>query len=284
MKKFIDDSTFEEANIIVFGISFDEKSKLSLERLRELNWFIESFDINKKKDLLKNIKVSDIGDLKFEKLEDITPQIKNIIDKKKIPLALRGFHQISFYILKAFDKNVKLIVFDAHVDIKNSYMDERIEESVKGLNLSEDERLRFNCTTWLRRYCELGNPKNVMIVGLRSCDEDDFKYINENGISYFTPNQIRKDMEAVKEKIRNFVKNSNVYISIDIDVFDPSIAPAVYHPEPNGLTFSEFSELIKEISNGKIVGIDIAEIKPIENEITEFLTIRSIFEVLSYIK
>jgi len=284
MKKFIDNSNYEEADVIVFGVSFDEESKLSLERLRELNWFVESFDVEKKKDLLKNIRVSDIGNLKFEKLEDITPQIKKILNNKKIPLALEGFHQISYYILKGFDKNVKLIVFDAHTDIKDSYTDERVSESVKGLNLNEDEKLRFNCTTWLRRYCEIRNPKNIMIIGLRSCGEEDFKYMNENHISYFTPNQIRKNIETVKEKLREFIKNSNVYVSIDIDVFDPSIAPAVYHPEPNGLTFSEFSELIKEVSNGKIVGIDIAEIKPIEgNEVTEFLTIRSIFELLSYI-
>ena len=281
MKKFIDDSNLKESDVVVFGVSFNNKSDLMLERLRELNWFVESFDIEKKRDLLKNIKVADIGNVK---LKDVTKKVNSIIKDKKIPLILGSNHQLTFHALKAFE-NIKLLIFDAHGDIKDSFMDERVAESVEGLNLSEKEKLKNNCTTWLRRYCESGNPKNIMIIGLRSCGEEDFKYIKENGISYFTPNQIRKNIEIVKEKLGNFVKNSNVYISIDIDAFDPSIAPAVNHPEPNGLIFSEFSELIKEISKGKILGIDLVEIKPIEgNEITEFLAIKLIFELFSYIK
>jgi len=285
MKEFIGESSPEEADVIVFGVPLGSKADLALERLRKLNWFVESFDIEHKKDLIKDLNIADIGNIKINKLEDITSKTKEIIDSKKIPLILGGSHQLSLYVLKAFNENVKVIVFDAHGDMYNSFIDEKVAESIEGLNLNGEERFKNNCTTWLRRYSEIRNPKNIMIIGLRSCNEEDFKYIEDNDMIYFTPNQIKKDINSIKEKIKEFVKNSSVYISLDIDVFDPSIAPAVDHPEPNGISFYEFSELLKGIEDSKIVGMDLVELKPIEgNEITEFLAVKSIFEILRLIK
>jgi agmatinase len=285
MKEFIGESSPEESDVIVLGVPLGSKADLALERLRKLNWFVESFDIDHKKDLIKDLKIADVGNIKINKLEDITSKTKEVIDNKKIPLILGGSHQLSLYVLKAFDENVKLIVFDAHGDMYDSFIDEKIAESIEGLDLNEEEGFKNNCTTWLRRYSEIRNPKNIMIIGLRSCDEEGFQYIEDNSIIYFTPNQIRKNIDSVKEKIKEFVKDSSVYISLDIDVFDPSIAPAVDHPEPNGISFHEFTELLKVIKGSKIVGMDFVELKPIEgNEITEFLAVKSIFEILRLIK
>jgi agmatinase len=252
--------------------------------LRETSWFIESFDPNRERDLLEGIKIFDIGNITLTSPDDIIQQTRKIIDLNKIPLIFGKSHLLTLYALKAFN-NVKLVSFDAHADIKDYYMDERVACSVEPLSLQESER--YNCATWLRRFCENGNERNVCLVGMRSCDDDNYDYIKENKILHFTPKDIRKDLQSVKERLANFCKNSKIYISVDIDFFDPSIAPSVEHPEHNGLTFQEFAELVKEICKEKIVGFDLVEIQYLPEkvcEVTNSLAARVILEILSRIK
>ncbi|MCS7106117.1 MAG: arginase family protein, partial [Candidatus Aenigmarchaeota archaeon] len=171
-------------------------------------------------------------------------------------------------------------------DVKNEYEDEKISYSTEPLKIKESKK--YNCATWLRRAFEEGK-KDIAIIGLRSCDEDEFSFLEKNKILTFSPNSIRKDFydkKKVKDTLKKFVKDSKVYLSVDIDVFDPSIAPAVDHPEPNGLLFQDFLDLL-EIFSGKIIGFDLVEIAFCEKklmEITSFLATRVILEVLSRTK
>jgi len=276
---------FEEADVVIFGVPLGKDAKKSLDSLRETSWFVEFFDVDKKKNLIENLKFFDAGDISLTSENDILVKTKEILDKNKIPLILGKSHLLTLFSLRAFDR-VKVVSFDAHADIKNEYEDEKISQSTEPLNLKEPSK--YNCTTWLRRAFEEGK-KDIAILGLRSCDEEDYDFIEKNGILAFTPNQIRKNFyekERIKEELRNFSKNSKVYLSVDIDVFDPSIAPAVDHPEPNGLLLPEFLEIL-EIFKGKIVGFDLVEIAFCEKklmEITEFLATRVILEILSRLK
>ena len=276
---------FEEADVVIFGVPLGKDAKKSLDSLRETSWFVEFFDVDKKKNLIENLKFFDAGDISLTSENDILVKTKEILDKNKIPLILGKSHLLTLFSLRAFDR-VKVVSFDAHADIKNEYEDEKISQSTEPLNLKEPSK--YNCTTWLRRAFEEGK-KDIAILGLRSCDEEDYDFIEKNGILAFTPNQIRKNFyekERIKEELRKFSKNSKVYLSVDIDVFDPSIAPAVDHPEPNGLLLPEFLEIL-EIFKGKIVGFDLVEIAFCEKklmEITEFLATRVILEILSRLK
>jgi len=285
-KTFLTESDeFEEADVVIFGVPLGKDAKKSLDSLRETSWFVEFFDVDKKKNLIENLKFFDAGDISLTSENDILVKTKEILDKNKIPLILGKSHLLTLFSLRAFDK-VKVVSFDAHADIKNEYEDEKISQSIEPLNLKEPSK--YNCTTWLRRVFEEGK-KDIAIIGLRSCDEEDYDFIEKNGILAFTPNQTRKNFyekERIKEELRKFSKNSKVYLSVDIDVFDPSIAPAVDHPEPNGLLLPEFLEIL-EIFKGKIVGFDLVEIAFCEKklmEITEFLATRVILEILSRLK
>lgn len=278
MTKFICDLfTPSEADVIVFGVPIGKDSKTTLKSLRKTSNFVEPFDLDKKRNLLENVKIADIGDLELKNLDEITKKTREILDKKKIPLILGGGHLLTLHTLKAF-KDVKLIVFDAHPDIKDEY-DYKIfrdMDFVKGIKFNP----RVNDATWLRRACEFIDPKNVILIGIRSCDEFDFDFIVKNGISYLTPNQIKNNMQKAKKKLREFTNNSKIYVSIDIDAFDPSVVPAVYHPEPNGLLLHEFIDIMEAFENAKIVGLDLCCIKN-KDRTTEFLATRAIFEVLS---
>jgi len=267
-----------EANVIVFGVPLGKDSKKALRSLREASDFVEIFDPDKRKNLLDDIRIHDIGNIKLKKLKEITKMVEEIISLRKIPLILGGGHLLTLFSLKAFD-NIKLIVFDAHADLKEEYEDKRIRE----LNLANGIKFhrKINDATWLRRACEFINPENILLLGLRSCDEDEFEFIKNNKILYFTSNQIKDNIEKVKEILSRFTRDSKVYLSIDVDVFDPSIAPAVHHPEPNGIYLREFSELIDSIK-GEVGGMDFVCLKHEKNrdQRTQFLIVRACLEVL----
>lgn len=268
--------TAEEADVIVFGVPLGSFSQEALDALRNASWFVESFDVDRKRDLLRNIKIADIGNLGFKNLNEITEKTKEIMEKNKIPVILGGGHLLSFYSAQALEKDVKLIVFDAHSDLADKYEDEKLASLYQSFFDS-----RYNGATWLRRYCETRNPENVCIIGLRSCDEDIMEFIEEKKILYFTTNQIREDIGKVKQKLKEFTRNSRLYISVDMDVFDPSIAPVSDYPEPDGIFFNDFRQLVGSIV-GKISAFDVVGLQEVRNsEAFEFLVVKVIFELLS---
>jgi len=270
-----------EANVICFGVAIGKNGKKALKAIRNASLFVEPFDEGK--NLLENIKIFDEGNLKLEYLDQIFEKISEIRNKNKIPLMLSRCHLPTLYALGAFDPKTHLIVFDAHLDLKDSYIDERIEE----MNYFPRENLpskEFNDSTWLRRFIDYSYNSNILVLGVRDFDEEEMDFARKNNIKFFTSNQIKRNLEKVKKLIKDFSKGKKVYISLDIDVFDPSIAPAVDYPIPNGLNFSQFCELVDSIK-GKMVGIDVNCFKKLKNsEVTEFLIVKSVFKLLSKIK
>lgn len=282
MGKFVTDIfPEEEANVIVFGVPIGKYAQESLQSLREASWFVETFDVDKKKNLLENVRIADSGDLSLNSFEEITDKTSEIISKRKIPLILSASHLISFYSLQAV-KDAKIVIFDAHCDLKNEYEDGKIREISYHQKISFDSKI--NDATWLRRLLEKINSENIFLLGMRSLSEEELKFLEEKKITFVTANDLKEHMNEARTALWKFTENSKVYISLDIDVFDPSIAPAVDHPEPNGILFNEFQQLCQEI-NGEIVGLDVCCLKPIkENQVTEFLTVKVIFKILSLIK
>lgn len=279
--KFISSNfTLEESNVVAFGVPIGRNSVKALQSLRYISQFVEPMDLDSGRNLLENVKSHDIGNIQLTSFDKITEETEKALSTNKIPLILGGNHLLSYYALKAFE-NVKVIVFDAHGDFKNSYEDEKIKDMDAVDGLAYDKQV--NDATWLRRISEVLNPQNTLLLGIRSCDEFEFNDLKKSGIKYFTSKDIKQNQNEVAKFIESFTQGSRTYISVDIDVFDPSIAPAVDMPEPGGIFFNDFQELIASVK-GKLVGTDICCINPTpNNEITEFLAIRSLFEILGLI-
>ena len=293
MKKFIHDQfSEEEANVIAFGVPLGRKAKKMLERMREINWFVEFFDLDRRKDLLEKIKVFDSGDVRisdYKDMENVKRKAGEILSAKKIPLMLSGGHLSTLYTMQAFPRGTKLVIFDAHCDAKNSYMDEKMQDldfiaEGKGLELDE----RVNDVTWLRRLIDGGHieGRNVMLFGIRSGDLDELKFFDDNGVKYFTAKQTKENFQKAVEEMRKFTKGADVYVNVDIDCYDPAVAPGVDHPEPYGLFFERTQTLIDAIE-GRIVGLDLVALSPLDdesNQVTEFIAVRTIFEILGKIR
>jgi arginase family enzyme len=282
--KFIQDllTSEKEADVIIFGVPVGKHSK-SMKNLRKESFFLEPFDLNKRFNFFDKLKVGDIGNIELKSFDDITKKIKQILNKNKIPVMLSGGHVASYFSIKGFDKDVKVVVFDAHCDSRNDYSnDEYLEEMsyVKGVKYDP----KMNPVTWLRRSSESRNSKNYFIIGVREGDEFELEYLEKNGIQFFTAQKMKENFDELKRKLKEFVNDSKVYISVDIDGFDPAFAPAVYHPEPGGFSYLDFIDLISVFKNSKILGFDVVELKSIpNNSVTEFLATRVIFEILKYI-
>jgi len=284
MKKFGIYLDFEEADVALLGVLLGKVAKRAVESIREQSWHVEFFDIDRKKNLLENLKIADMGNIEVAKHSDITKKVSEILQDKKIPFLLGGNHQLTLHALKAFKQKPKVLIFDAHTDLYGEYMDEKIANSVVGLPMSEEEKKKDNCATWVRRFVELSSPENVSYFGVRSIDEEGMEFIEKNFVMYFTPKMLKGNMQAAKDFITKFTRGQKVYITVDIDFFDPSFAPAVSHPEPSGCSFPEFQELLSAVE-GKIVGADVNEVEPIAgNCVTEFLAVKTIYEILGKIK
>jgi agmatinase len=269
-----------EAKTIIFGSLLGKKSEEMVKSLREKSWFVEWFDLEDGKNLIEDVKAFDSGNIKVESGKEISEKVEKILEDEKIPFMLSTSHLATYFSLKPFPEDVKVVSFDAHFDLKSSYMDEKIVESIFPLKLKEEEIKRLNRSTWARRSFEECKRK-FCFVGVRSCDEFELEFAKNNNFLYFTPRNIREEFYRMKKKIKGFLKNSKIYLTVDIDVFDPSIAPAVAYPEPDGIFWHQFKEMVKEFK-GKVVGVDLVEVEPMKgNAITEFLATRTMFQILS---
>ncbi len=269
-----------EANVISFTAPIGKRASEMQDSFSDVWWAVETFDPDKKKNLFQNIKVHDFGMLS-EPVETIGKKVKSIIESHKVSFMLSYGHLATLYALKELN-DIKLVVFDAHADCNLGYIDERIEDQDfrEGQKLSEN----LNDSNWLYNYVKEKGGGKVLAIGFRSFNEAEMDFMNKNKIGYITSTDLKKRPEVVRSVLWNFTQGSNVYISLDIDVFDPSIAPAVHFPEPNGIFFDQFQQVIGDL-NGQLVGLDLCCLSPIAgNKVTEFLAARAVKEILSKVK
>ena len=203
-------------------------------------------------------------------VDNLEEQEKQIYQKAKQALEntifIGGDHSISFYISKAFFekyKNGKLVVFDAHPDLMPSMREPTHEE-------------------WLRAIVEKTNCK-AMLIGVRRASENidkrEIEFAENNGIKIVYADELQEK----NKEIMDFIKDSNIYLSLDIDVFDETIVKATGYPEKNGPDKQDILNLLRTIKeNSKITTIDIIEINPKKSKINETMNItKEIINILT---
>lgn len=200
-----------------------------------------------------------------EMVAEVEKKVSSLAKDEKFPVILGGEHTVAIGAVRALIKDHKdLSVFylDAHHDLRDDY---------NGSN--------FNHACIARRLCELCR---VVLVGTRSLSKEEKNFLPNQNVTVFTVYDIL-DIPNWKAKIKDALSD-NVYISIDLDVFDPSIMPSVGTPEPGGLGWYEVLDLIKYIMQYKnIVGLDITELCPIKDMIApDFMAAKLIYKLLGY--
>ncbi len=257
------------ADVAIFGVPWDEGvgyrpgARFGPRSLREYSTrfaFHERaarkrgyWDIEDKKRYLERISLVDCGDqdvlyLDVERtFSALTDSIRKILFAKAFPVILGGDHSITFPVVRAFQriKPLHIIHLDAHLDYN---------DSVEGVKLANGSPIK--------RISELGFVGEIVQIGTRGirAREDAFKDSISRGNKIVTMSDFRKKgIEGVLSEI----PKENLYVTIDIDVLDPSIAPGTSSPEFEGMTYKEIQVLLKGIaSRGKVVGFDLTEVNP----------------------
>jgi len=200
-----------------------------------------------------------------ETISRIENVITQILNDEKFPLMIGGEHSITLGAASAFKKkysshNLSVLQLDAHTDLRDEF-----------------EGTKFHHATVIRRISQdLKMP--ITQVGIRSISEEESEYLKES-----KKNNIFYDKRFSNEEVINTLKE-NVYLTLDLDVFDPSFMPSVGTPEPGGLGWYEVLDLIKEVAkNRKIVGADVVELSPIPGFVApDFLAAKLIYKIIGY--
>ncbi len=253
----LENQDYKTARVVVLPVPYDSATTYGSgarngpSAIIEASRHIELFSYELKKDISKiGIYTTDEIAPNLGSPELMAKQIKKevelIIEDGKIPLLLGGDHSITIGAIaayKAVGRKISVLYFDAHSDSRNEIFGSRHTHASVAARIKD----MYYSITW---------------VGVRSIDERSFKKINRSSIVY--ADQITPyNTELIAAKIRKRVKG-DIYISIDLDVLDPSEMPSVGTPEPGGMSFSTLSDIITRVARGnKLAGMDITELSPI---------------------
>lgn len=193
----------------------------------------------------------------------------DVLKANKFPVMLGGEHSVSIGAVKAFKEvypNISVLHLDAHYDLRDEYFGSK-----------------FNHGCVARRISEMCP---IVQTGTRSLSKEEKEFLasQANGRVKTVNVYDILEMPLWKDVISNSL-SENVYISIDLDAFDPSLMPAVGTPEPGGLGWYETLDLLRNVSKDKkIVGFDVVELCPIKDQIaSDFLAAKLVYRLLGYI-
>jgi agmatinase len=242
----------KENSFGIIGVPFDSTtsyhsgSRLGPIVVREASFGFEKYNTNFNKDLTAVF--YDFGDVNVipgncKKTCDIVEETVNeLLDLNIKPIIIGGEHSASIGAIKAiYEKYEKLTVIhlDAHRDLAFEFIGEK-----------------YSHATVMRRAHEMG--ANLVQIGIRSASEDEEDFVKSTyNIQTFKTKDVHKHMDAIEYYLVNI--DGPIYISIDMDVVDPSIAPSVGNPTPGGLFISEMETILQTLCHKNIVGFDVVE-------------------------
>lgn len=204
-----------------------------------------------------------------EMINTVYDSALELLKAGKFPVILGGEHSLSIGCAKAFKEvypDISVLQLDAHYDLRNEYYGSRFNHGCTARRISE--------------ICPLVQTATRSL----SKEEKDFLATQANGrIKSINVYDIL-EMPLWKDVISNAL-SEHIYVTIDLDAFDPSMMPAVGTPEPGGIGWYETLDLLREVSKDKkIVGFDVTELCPIEGQIApDFLAAKLIYRFLGYI-
>ena len=196
----------------------------------------------------------------------VRKKIYKIADLGKIPVMLGGEHSISLGAVQALkEKYPKLSVLqlDAHADLRESYQESAYSHAAVARRISE--------------ICPLTQ------VGIRSMSKEEADFLPQSKVKSYSADFVLEQKEWC-EKICKDLKG-DVFVTIDLDVFDPSIMPSTGTPEPGGLNWRDVLRLLKSVSYScTIRGFDVVELAPIPETIApDFMAAKLIYRLMGYI-
>jgi len=246
----------EQPRYSILGVPYDftstyrPGSRFGPNAIRQASLNLEAYCLRTTFDV-ENVAIEDLGDLNV--LNDATATaelvrkiVGEIVEEEKFPIVLGGEHTITYGSTRAFEKTA-VLSFDAHLDLRNEYLGNRLSHA-----------------TYMRRLCENLGPERIFEVGVRALSTEELVFAKEKGLQFLTALEVeRLGIERVVERLKRWVsKFEGLYLTVDMDVLDPAYAPGVGNPVPEGLSPTQLLDLLEEICGSKILGLDVVEVSP----------------------
>jgi agmatinase len=263
---------YKNAKIAVLPVPFDKTSswikgsEKGPKAIIEASMNMELYDLETDSEVYKNgifTSVEIISNSSEDMIKCVYNRVTKLIKDEKFVVSLGGEHTISLPAIKAHHENynnLSILHLDAHSDMRDSYLGNKYSHA---------------CV--MARVKELTN--DIISIGIRSLDSSELDNINKNNT--FFAKDIYNSREWTVEAVKKL--NKNVYITLDLDVFDPSVLPSTGTPEPGGLDWYTVIKFLKEVcKNSNLVGFDVVELMPTENKASDFLAAKLIYKILSY--
>jgi len=238
-------SAGDAGSITIFGVPFDATAsfkpgaRFAPDGVRFYSESLETFSLHLGKSL-EDLKVADAGNLPvFTVPEEMVTAVEEFVKNVELPVAIGGEHSITYPVVKALLErytNLAVVQFDAHADLRNTY-----------------NRTPYSHACVMRRLHEL--DCTIIQVGVRSATREELEFIakSERIIRLESLAELYSTVASMKMPI---------YVTVDIDFFDPSFAPGTGNPEPCGFSPKEFFSVIYSLPQVEVVGFDVVEINP----------------------
>ncbi|WP_019639944.1 agmatinase [Paenibacillus fonticola] len=267
--------SYEDAKAVIYGmpmdytVSYRPGSRFGPARIRQASVGLEEYSPYLDKSILDET-YFDAGDLLLpfgnaaRSLDVIGDYVRGLLKDGKFPIGLGGEHLVSWPVIQAMYEqypDLAVIHIDAHADLRDQYEGEPLSHS-----------------TPIRKAAELMGGKNIYQFGIRSGSKEEFLYGRQN--INFHPFEVAVPLKTELPKMGS----RPVYVTIDIDVLDPSCAPGTGTAEAGGITSKELLQAVHLIarSDVNVVGCDLVEVAPIYDptEQTQIVAAKLIREML----
>jgi agmatinase len=254
-------SAFETSQIVVLPapyehtVSYGAGTRNGPAGILHASRFVEFYDEELDCELCNEVGITTLSPVAFGKhvhahaMELLHRKVLELLREDKFVVTLGGEHTISQATIAAHLEqypDLSVLQFDAHSDLRDSY-----------------EGSKYSHASVMARVAEFLDPTRIVQIGIRAQCIEEALFIQEKGIHTFYAHQIRGEkqhrwQDEVLEKLTDVV-----YVTFDVDGFDPSIMPSTGTPEPNGLLWAETMQVLRRVGGQKtIVGCDVVELSP----------------------
>lgn len=258
-------------------VSYGGGAKHGPKGILHASAYVEFYDDETDRELCFDKGIATLKPLSFGKSVDkaaltiIEEQVDSLLEMDKFVVTLGGEHTISTAPIAAHYRkypSMSVLHFDAHSDLRQEY-----QGSI------------WSHASFMARVAEFFPTERITQVGIRAQCKEEAEFIRSKKINTFYASAIRRGLHGANWQ--NTVVDSlakDVYITFDVDAFDPSIMPSTGTPEPDGLFYSETIDVIRQVraSGRRIVGLDVVELAPVKDvSHPDLTTARLIYKILN---
>ena len=238
---------YRSSDVVMLGMPFDgtvsyrSGSRFAPEQIRLASWGLEDYSPRFDRHL-QDVNFHDAGDLEFplgntyKSLDLIEKNVEEIYKDGKRVFGIGGEHLVTLPEIKAVSKfynNLAIVHFDAHTDLREEYLGEEMSHSAV-----------------IRHASKIVGAENIKQIGIRSGMKEEWDFMKQNKTLVHEFSQL------------DSLKNKKIFVTVDLDVLDPSVMSGTGTPEAGGFTFNRLIDWFEYLKDFDIVGADVVELAP----------------------